>query len=165
LASPLPDRYLLLLGSNVEREGNLARALRLLEARFPVLARSRVCESEAVGDPTGPPFHNRALLVRSGLSPAEMRALLRSLEDSLGRVRTADRNAPRTVDIDLLCALDAAGAVLPDPPIHKDLRRHHYAAVPAAEIAGDVLLPGGTTVAAAAAALGPVPPGFRVLPA
>src|SRR5688572_6431505 len=142
----LPDRYLLLLGSNVEREENLDRAVQMLESRFTVLARSRVCESDAVGDPTGPAFFNRALVVRSRLSPREMRGELHAVEHGLGRLRTLDRHAPRTIDIDVLGALDAAGALLPDPPLHRDLRRHHYAAVPAAEIAGDLVLPDGTTL-------------------
>jgi len=161
----LPDRYLLLLGSNIEREENLERAVQVLESRFPVLALSRVCESDAVGDPTGPPFFNRALLVRSSLAPEILRGGLHAVEHSLGRMRTMDRNSPRTIDIDILLALDAAGRLLPAPPLHRDLLRHHYAAVPAAELLGDLALPGGTTLAAAAAALGPPPRGFRVLPA
>lgn len=163
--SPAPDRYLLLLGSNIEREGNLERAAAILAEEFEVIARSRTCESDAVGDPSAPAFLNRAMLVRSALAPRAMQERLRAVEHSLGRVRTADRNAARTIDIDILCALDAAGAPLPAPPVHRDLARHHHAAIPAAEIAGAVVLPGGTTIAAAAAALGPVPPGFRVLPA
>ena len=163
--APVPDRYLLLLGSNIEREENLDRAVQMLESRFVVLARSRICESDAVGDPTGPAFYNRALVVRADLAPREMHSHLHAIEHCLGRLRTMDRHSPRTIDIDILCALDAAGALLPDPPLHKDVRRHHYAAVPAAEIAGDLVLPEGTTLAAAAAALGPVPKGFRVLPA
>ncbi len=158
-----PDRYLLLLGSNVDREGSMARAAERLGREFEVLARSRVVESAAVGHPADPPFHNRALLVRSALPAGEMRRALRALEDGLGRVRAADRNAPRTIDIDLLLVLDAAGAVLPDPPVQRDLVRHHYAAVPAAEIAGDLRLPGGRTLAEVAAALGPPPAGFRIL--
>lgn len=165
MPAPAPDRYLLLLGSNIEREGNLGRAVQILESRFAILARSRICESDAVGDPTGPPFFNRALLVRSSLAPRAMRAELHAIEHSLGRLRTLDRHSPRTIDIDILLALDAEGALLPDPPLHKDLARHHHAAVPAAEILGTLPLPGGTTLAAAAEALGPPPKGFRVLPA
>jgi len=156
-------RYLLLLGSNIEREANLARAEEALGRDLEVLARSRVHESEAVGDPGGPPFLNRALLVRSGLDPAAVRSVLQRIESSLGRVRLPDRNAPRTIDIDLLLALDDAGAVLPEPAPHRDLARHHHAAIPAAEIAGAAALPGGGTLAAVAASLGPPPRGFRAV--
>ena len=157
------DRYLLLLGSNVDRERSMARAAQALDKRFEVLARSGVVDGPAVGDPDDPPFLNRALLVRSALSPAEMRRALHEIETAIGRVRTTDRNAPRTIDIDVLLALDAEGAVLPDPPVHRDLARHHHAAIPAAAVAGDVLLPDGRTLAEAAAALGPPPGGFRFL--
>lgn len=165
MAPASPDRWLLLLGSNVEREANLEAAERRLEARFEVLRRSRVYESAAVGDPGGPPFLNRALLVRSLLAPAEMQRAIREIEAALGRVRGADRNAPRTIDVDVLLALDAAGDALAEPTPHRDLRRHHHAAIPAAEVAGEARLPDGTTVAAAAAALGPPPAGFRKIPA
>lgn len=165
MAAGTPDRYLLLLGSNVEREESLGRAVDLLGKRFPVLARSPIYAGPAVGDPGGPPFHNQALLVRCALAPGALRQELRGVEESLGRRRTKDRNAPRTIDIDILLALDAAGAVLPEPPLHGDLLRHHHAALPAAEVAGDAVLPGGRTLAAAAAALGPPPPGLRALPA
>lgn len=158
----VPD-YLLLLGSNVERDSHLARAEEALRREFEVRAASRTRESEAVGDPSAPPFLNRALLVRSGLALRALQERLRGLESRLGRVRTADRNAPRTIDIDILLALDGAGAILPEPPLHRDLLRHHYAAVPAAEIAGAAVLPGGATLAAAAAKLGPPPRGFRVM--
>jgi 2-amino-4-hydroxy-6-hydroxymethyldihydropteridine diphosphokinase len=159
----MPDRWLLLLGSNIEREENLERAVAMLEHRFAVLARSRVYESEAVGDPGGPPFLNQALWVRARCTPREMRDALHSMEASLGRMRTLDRDAPRTMDIDVLLATGPDGEVRADPPPDPDLRRFHHAALPAAEIAGDLSLDGnGTTVAAAAAALGPPPAGFRV---
>jgi len=161
-----PDRWLLLLGSNLDREASMARALRRLGERFPVLARSRVVETDAVGDPDGPRFHNRAVLVRAGGTAEGMRDLLHGIEAALGRDRSAGRNAPRTMDIDILLAVDAAGSVLAEPPVHRDLRRHHYAALPAAEIAGDLVLPAdGGTVAAAARALGAAPAGLRVLEA
>jgi 2-amino-4-hydroxy-6-hydroxymethyldihydropteridine diphosphokinase len=161
----VPDRYLLLLGSNVDPAANLARAEEAVAARFPVLARSRAVEGPAVGDAGGPPFRNRALLVGADLDPASLRAVLRGIEARLGRVRGPDRNAPRTVDADILLALDAAGAVLADPPLHRDLLRHHYAALPAAEIAGSLRLPDGRTLDQAAAALGPPAAGFRILEA
>jgi len=154
-------RYLVLIGTNLDRERSLARADAALAGRFEVLARSRVYEGDAVGDPGGPPFLNRALLLRSSLAPAALREALRRIEADLGRVRTEDRNAPRSADLDLLLALDDAGAALADPPAHRDLASRHYAAVPAAEIAGDARLPSGGTVAALAAALGPPPPRFR----
>jgi 2-amino-4-hydroxy-6-hydroxymethyldihydropteridine diphosphokinase len=165
VAAGSPDRYLLLLGSNVEPAANIERADGLLALRYPVLDRSRTYEGPAVGHPSDPPFLNRALLVRCALAPAALREALRDLEESLGRRRTRDRNAPRTIDIDVLLALDADGAVLADPPLHRDLLRHHHATLPAADVAPGLVLPGGSTLAAAAAALGPPPPGFRPLPA
>jgi 2-amino-4-hydroxy-6-hydroxymethyldihydropteridine diphosphokinase len=158
-----PARALLLLGSNVDPVRSLEAGVRLLAERFPGAVLSPEVEGPAEGVADAPPFRNRAALVPTALAPAALRDVLRAVEAAAGRVRTADRFAPRTLDVDLVLLLDAAGAVLPDPPVHPDLLRHHYAALPCAALAGAVLLPDGRTLAAAAAALGPPPPGFRVL--
>jgi 2-amino-4-hydroxy-6-hydroxymethyldihydropteridine diphosphokinase len=62
--------------------------------------------------------------------------VLAEVERRLGRVRTADRNAPRTIDADLILwndeALDLNGRHhIPDP----DLLRFAHVAVPIAELA------------------------------
>ena len=63
---------------------------------------SRIFESAAEGGPhDAPPFFNAAMVVCTDLSPEELRTELRQVEDVLGRVRTDDKNAPRTIDIDL----------------------------------------------------------------
>ena len=156
-------RFLLLLGSNLDRERSLAAAEAALGRRFDVLARSRVYESEAVGDPSGPPFLNRAVLLRAAMGAEALLEALRGIEASLGRVRGPDRNSPRTIDVDLLLASTEEGVVLPAPPPHRDLARLHHAVLPAAEIAGELVLPGGRDLAAIAASLGPPPPGFRIV--
>jgi len=66
-------------------------------------------------------------------------------QPTFGRHRTADRNAPRTIDLDLLLyddlVLQIPELTLPDPHI---LDRA-FIAVPLAELAPDLLLPGAAS--------------------
>ena len=119
-------RVCLLLGSNIQPEENLRSAVELLREQFVVEKVSAVWESPAVGS-TGPDFLNAAIMIRTSLNPPQLKArFLRPLEAQLGRVRTADKNAPRTIDIDII-ALDAD---LLDPAVWQ----HAHAAVPVAEL-------------------------------
>jgi 2-amino-4-hydroxy-6-hydroxymethyldihydropteridine diphosphokinase len=90
----------LLFGSNIEPEKNLVRALTLIQSLVNVTASSSVWESPAVGS-SGPNFLNAALAIRTEMEVDLLRQqVLRPVEQALGRVRVADKNAPRTIDID-----------------------------------------------------------------
>jgi 2-amino-4-hydroxy-6-hydroxymethyldihydropteridine diphosphokinase len=59
-------------------------------------------ESPAVGS-RGPNFLNTAAAIRTQLPPKLLKSLvLRRIERELERVRTANKNAPRTIDLDIL---------------------------------------------------------------
>jgi 2-amino-4-hydroxy-6-hydroxymethyldihydropteridine diphosphokinase len=92
----------LILGSNISPEANMAEAIRLLWQRVNILALSSVWETEAVGSP-GPDFLNVVVHMESELDDRTMKEdILTGIENRLGRVRTSDKNAPRTIDLDLL---------------------------------------------------------------
>jgi len=125
-------------GSNIDPEHNLPRALALLSERTRVTATSGVYRTRPVGRQDVPPFLNAAVALRTRLSPAELKfGLLRPIEAELGRVRSADRNAPRTIDLDLVLYGDriveepAAGLMLPDP----DIASRAHVVLPLAELA------------------------------
>ncbi len=116
----------LLLGSNIQPEKNLARGIELLRQKVMVVRSSSVWESPSVGS-TGPDFLNMALLVTTSLEAGELKEkVLRPLEAQLGRFRSADKNAPRTIDLDIILFDDR----LVDP----DLFLYAHRAVPVAEI-------------------------------
>jgi len=92
------------LGSNIEKERHLPEAIRLLRRhrRIEVRKVSRFFESAPVGGPQdAPEFFNAALVACTDLPPNELREELRHIEDVLGRQRTEDPNAPRTIDLDI----------------------------------------------------------------
>lgn len=123
------------LGSNIDKERMIVSAVRGLASEARLDAVSAVYESAAVGRPDQPSFLNAAVRLVTGLPPLAVRdRLLRPLEQALGRHRTGDRYAPRTIDLDLVLydqmrrQLD--GLRLPDP----DLLRFAHVAVPVSEL-------------------------------
>ncbi len=94
------------LGSNIEPAANMQQAIRTLsQAGQPgettLEAVSTVWKSPPLGA-EGPQFLNAAAELRTQLGADDLRSYLRSLEAAQGRLRTEDRNAPRTLDLDLL---------------------------------------------------------------
>jgi 2-amino-4-hydroxy-6-hydroxymethyldihydropteridine diphosphokinase len=92
------------LGSNLgDRARNLIRAIGLLAAdgRLRLRRISPLYETAPVGYADQGPFLNLALSLDTELSPEELLAGVQAVETILGRVRSF-RDAPRTIDIDLL---------------------------------------------------------------
>jgi 2-amino-4-hydroxy-6-hydroxymethyldihydropteridine diphosphokinase len=99
-----PHSIYLSIGSNIEPEANLPKAIQLLRQYGEVRAVSGVWESHAVGS-SGPNFLNASVLLLTDIPPSELKTrLVNPIETSLGRVRTQDKNAPRTIDIDVMMA-------------------------------------------------------------
>ena len=90
------------LGSNIQAEANLIEALRLLQEHGEIRRISNVWESQAVGS-EGPNFLNACVLFSTPFSDEALKEqVLRPLEARLGRQRSADKYAPRTIDIDIV---------------------------------------------------------------
>ena len=144
----LPDRatetILLSLGSNIEPDENLPWACSLLAMQIEILAVSRVFETAPAGIGDQTHFLNAAIEVCSNVTARELKyEIVRPVERQLGRRRTADRNAPRTIDVDISLIGErvfedrSAGILIPDPEI---LTRAHVA-VPLADVAPERLHP------------------------
>ncbi|OGO60532.1 MAG: 2-amino-4-hydroxy-6-hydroxymethyldihydropteridine diphosphokinase [Chloroflexi bacterium RBG_19FT_COMBO_49_13] len=103
----------LLLGSNIEPELNIPRAVDLLRQRLTILHVSSVWESASV-DCCYPDYLNMAVMVSTPLDAAQLKEqVLRPLEAQMGRVRTEDKHASRPIDLDVILF---DGAVL-DPAL------------------------------------------------
>ena len=90
------------LGSNIQPEINLPRAIDLLAEFGNVIKVSSAWESAAVGS-DGPNYLNACLLFTTPLSLVEVKEkVIHPIEAQLGRQRSADKYAPRTIDIDLI---------------------------------------------------------------
>jgi 2-amino-4-hydroxy-6-hydroxymethyldihydropteridine diphosphokinase len=135
---------LIALGSNIERERNLPQALAMLDGRphLELRAVSPIYESLAVGGRVDQQsFFNAAALIDTTLGPAELKAALLTIEHKLGRVRTADKYAPRTIDLDIAFydrdIIDVNGRHIPDP----EAARFPHLALPLADVAPDWVHP------------------------
>ncbi|MEW6646758.1 MAG: 2-amino-4-hydroxy-6-hydroxymethyldihydropteridine diphosphokinase [Pseudomonadota bacterium] len=89
------------IGSNIEREQNIRAGVADLKARFGTLLLSSVYESEAVGF-AGDSFYNLVAGFDTKLTPQQVAAELRAIEEAHGRERNGPRFSSRTLDIDLL---------------------------------------------------------------
>lgn len=100
-----PQHTILGLGSNLgDRADIIAQAIELL-GKLPgarILAISEAVDSDPVGYTDQPNFLNLCLAISCDLNPDELLARTLEIERQLGRERTAHRNGPRTLDIDLL---------------------------------------------------------------
>jgi 2-amino-4-hydroxy-6-hydroxymethyldihydropteridine diphosphokinase len=137
------NRAYLALGSNIDPEHNLPAAVRLLGEHGEVQRVSRVWESPPVGFAEQPNFLNAAVLLLTDLSARDLRLkAIAGIERRLGRTRDpGNRNAPRTIDIDIALfnqdVLDIDHRHIPDP----DLLERDFVAVPVAELAPDYVHP------------------------
>ncbi len=131
------------VGSNIQPEEHVPRALSLLAGGTRITGLSTLYWNPAQGPPGLPPFVNGVVRIECRENPRDLKfGVLRPIEASLGRKRTEDRYAPRTIDLDLILyndlVLDAPDMTLPDPQIF--VRPH--LAFPLCELEPDLRLPG-----------------------
>jgi 2-amino-4-hydroxy-6-hydroxymethyldihydropteridine diphosphokinase len=100
----MPYSVLIALGTNLgDRLLNVRRAVDLLASAVRVVRLSGVRETEPVDAPPGSPrFLNMVVAGHTSLPPAALLERLLAIEQRLGRKRTNVRNAPRTIDLDLI---------------------------------------------------------------
>jgi 2-amino-4-hydroxy-6-hydroxymethyldihydropteridine diphosphokinase len=105
-----------------------------------LVAQSSLYRSAPV-DATGPDFVNAVAGIDTALSATDLLAALQSIEQRHGRVR-GERNAPRTLDLDLLlhgeAVIDTPALTLPHPRLHE----RAFVLLPLAEVAPALVVPG-----------------------
>ena len=136
----MPNQVVIALGSNIEKEQNLPRAIELLREMCVVTAVSPIYETEPVGLLNQPNFWNTAVLLQTDLSASQIKQqIIGTIETKLKRVRQTDKNAPRTIDADIVLFNDAVfeydggdgrSRPIPDP----DLAKFPHVAVPVADL-------------------------------
>jgi 2-amino-4-hydroxy-6-hydroxymethyldihydropteridine diphosphokinase len=136
----------LALGANLPSvagvpEDTILAALAALAMRgVTVNARSHLWRTPAWPDRRDPAFINAAAVVKTALAPEDLLTLLHEVETQFGRDRSphwampAERNAPRTLDLDLI---DYNGRVQAGPPElpHPRIAERAFALLPLRDIA------------------------------
>ena len=146
------------LGSNLgDREGILRRALDVLREHLGPLRIAPLYRTAPISTVEQPDFYNTvALATPEELpSPEAVLALAQRLEHEAGRRRGLLRDAPRTLDIDLLLCgtarLDRPDLTVP----HPRLRERRFVLAPLCDLEPDLALPpDGARVVECLAALG-----------
>ena len=114
------------LGSNIQPEANLPKALEWLSKYGEARKVSSVWESEAVGTISAN-YLNVCVRFRSNYSQIALKEqVIQPIEGQLGRQRTEDKFAPRTIDIDIV--------IFDDEFINEASWKLAYVIVPLAEI-------------------------------
>ena len=138
------------LGANLDDPLGQLRAALDAVAALPdsrMLRTSSFYRTAPVGAPGQPDYLNAVAALETGLAPDDLLAALLEIEHDFGR-RREYRNAPRTLDLDLLlyddAVIDRPHLQVPHPRLH--LRA--FVLVPLAEIAPELRLPGRGSVAA-----------------
>ena len=128
---------------------NLGHAVATLHAAFAqigqmpltdVMARSPMYRSAPV-DAGGPDYVNAVIAVTTHLAPLELLSHLHAIERAHGRERPY-RNAPRSLDLDLLLyadqAIDLPQLCVPHPRMHE----RAFVLKPLGDIAPNIVIPG-----------------------
>lgn len=151
-----PSRAYVGLGSNLDDpRRHVESALQALD-RLPgtrLVGRSSLHRTAPVGYSDQPDFVNAAAAVETTLAPRELLVALLGIEAAHGR-RRSFRNAPRTLDLDLLVHeavphCDEPGLTLPHPRMHE----RAFVLLPLAQIAPGLVIPGQGRVDALVAAM------------
>ena len=143
-AKPAPERSAWIgLGANL---GDARAALRSAIASLGELPQTRVRAQSSVYrtapvDASGPDYFNAVAELATRLAPQALLEALQAIERRHGRERSF-RNAPRTLDLDLLLYGDdiIATATLTVP--HPRLHQRAFVLAPLAELRPETLVPG-----------------------
>jgi 2-amino-4-hydroxy-6-hydroxymethyldihydropteridine diphosphokinase len=135
-----PVTVYLSLGSNIgNRQENLDRALKMLSERMRMGKVSSIYDTEAVGPITQPRFLNLAAEAFTNLKPEGLLALVKGIEQKMGRYSRSGE--PRIIDIDIIFygsqVVQAKDLIIP----HPEMARRSFVLIPLAEIAPDFIHP------------------------
>ncbi len=130
------------VGSNIDPEENILAALDQLRRHVRVTAVSTFYRTAPIDRPEQAPFINGVWRIETAAPPRDLKfVVLRGIETRLGRVRTDDEYAARTIDLDILlydqAVINEADLHVPDP----DIRRRPFIAIPLLECEPGLVLP------------------------
>ncbi len=90
------------LGSNIDPMPHIQKAIDQIEEKFTGLTQSPLLKTAPLGFSDQNDFVNGAIRFFTDLNRADLKTWLRNLENALGRIRTENKDGPRTIDLDIL---------------------------------------------------------------
>ena len=95
------NKAIIAVGSNIEPETHIERARKMIAAEHTLVAASDLVQTTPQGFAEQADFLNGAFSIETGLDSEGLEAYLKEVEATLGRVRTENKNGPRTIDLDI----------------------------------------------------------------
>lgn len=146
MSATAPTLFLIAIGTNLgDRESNLQRGVSLLRQHMQTrqMQAGGLYETAPVDCAPGTQaFLNSVIQLEADCTPWQMHAQLQQIEQAMGRPAVREKNAPRSLDLDLLYAGDFVSddptLIVPHPRLH--LRR--FVLQPLADLQPALVLPG-----------------------
>jgi dihydroneopterin aldolase/2-amino-4-hydroxy-6-hydroxymethyldihydropteridine diphosphokinase len=131
------------IGSNIEPEQNILKALTQLSRHVIITGISTFYRTKPFDKPDQPLFYNGVVRIDTGIGPRDLKNhVLKKIEKELGRRRTAEKSASRTIDLDILVfdskIINDRDILVPDP----DILKRPFLAIPLCELNRDLVVPG-----------------------
>jgi 2-amino-4-hydroxy-6-hydroxymethyldihydropteridine diphosphokinase len=96
------NKVIIGVGSNIEARRHILQAKNILVKEQNFLKESIFKTTSPIGFANQPDFLNGAFLIETEMDREKFRVYLKKLESRLGRVRTENKNGPRTIDLDIV---------------------------------------------------------------
>ncbi len=134
--------YLILGGNKGDKINNLYQAMLLIEEKVgTIISKSKLYETAAWGNTNQPDFLNQVVFIETALNPPDLLKTTIKIEESLGRVRGAEKWLERTMDIDILFynneVIDTPDLKIPHPYIQERM----FVLMPLMDIAPELIHP------------------------
>jgi 2-amino-4-hydroxy-6-hydroxymethyldihydropteridine diphosphokinase len=126
------------IGSNQNREANIADAMDYFRLNFTIIKISDIFESPAEGF-DGDDFYNVGVNASTQLSIEDVNAVLKNIEKTFGRDRTQPKFSSRLIDLDLVIYDDVVDADANLP--RDDILKYSFVLAPLAQLSGDEIHP------------------------
>lgn len=96
------NRVIIGIGSNIDAQSNIQKALELLGEVGTVSQVSEWVVTAPIGITNQPPFTNGAACLMTSLDQTTLKHFLKQAENHLGRDRSLPKYGPRTIDLDIV---------------------------------------------------------------
>ncbi len=90
------------LGSNIDPRPNMNKALQAIKDKFDTVACSDFVMTAPLGYKDQAHFLNGAVRFKTTLESDKLKKWLLEIENKFGRIRSENKNGPRTLDLDIL---------------------------------------------------------------
>jgi len=109
------NQVIVSVGSNMDPLENIGKAADILDGMDFLVSVSRFIRTSPEGFKEQPDFLNGAFYIETSLAEPELKSCLKKIEARLGRIRTENKNGPRTIDLDIV----AFNGEIIDPDYHR----------------------------------------------